>query len=94
MDVRVGVIGTGGIGEGHVRRIAEVVPGATVVAVNDIDTAHGIGVAEHYHARFEPDAKGLILADDVDVVADACTVSRQERAIVPIKAGDPPEMYR
>ena len=37
------------------------VPGATVVAVNDIDTARGIGVAEHYHARFEADAKGLIL---------------------------------
>ena len=88
MDVRVGVIGTGSIGEGHVRRIAEVVPGATVVAVNDIDTACGIGVAEHYHARFESDAMGLILADDVDALIIASwDASHEEYCIAGIEAG-------
>ena len=56
------VIGVGGIGEGHVRRMAEVVPGGTVVAVSDINTEQGVKVAERYGARCEPDAKALIEA--------------------------------
>ena len=39
MTVRVGVIGTGMIGQDHIRRITEVITGGAVVAVNDVDEA-------------------------------------------------------
>ncbi|MGO4753711.1 Gfo/Idh/MocA family oxidoreductase, partial [Streptomyces sp. 2MCAF27] len=39
MTVRVGVIGAGMIGQDHIRRLTDVVTGATVTAVTDIDQA-------------------------------------------------------
>ena len=39
MTLAVGVIGTGAIGNDHIRRMTDVVPGARVVAVSDIDAA-------------------------------------------------------
>jgi myo-inositol 2-dehydrogenase/D-chiro-inositol 1-dehydrogenase len=37
MDVRVGVIGVGMIGQDHIRRITQVLTGGSVTAVNDVD---------------------------------------------------------
>src|SRR6266481_5919337 len=39
MTVRVGVIGTGMIGQDHIRRITQVLSGGEVVAVTDVDAA-------------------------------------------------------
>ena len=43
--VRVGVIGTGMIGQDHIRRITQVLTGGAVVAVNDVDAARAGQVA-------------------------------------------------
>lgn len=51
MTVRVGVIGTGMIGQDHIRRLTEVVTGATVTAVTDLDAARAAEVA---HAASPP----------------------------------------
>ena len=42
MNVRVGVIGVGMIGQDHIRRITQVLTGGSVTAVNDVDAdVHG-----------------------------------------------------
>lgn len=88
MSVRIGLIGAGHIGEDHLRRITKVIPGAQVVALNDIDEARGAAVAKQYRARFEPDAKGLFSADDVDaVIVASWDPSHEEYSIGGIKAG-------
>lgn len=66
--LRVGVIGTGGIGAAHVRRVAEFAVGATVTAVNDVNEPVATKVAESCGARFEKDPHALINAKDVDAV--------------------------
>ena len=48
MTVRVGVIGTGMIGEDHVRRLTTVVAGAAVTAVTDVDKDRAAAVAERF----------------------------------------------
>ena len=45
MTVRVGVIGTGMIGQDHIRRITRVLSGGAVVAVTDADTGRARQVA-------------------------------------------------
>ena len=45
MTVKVGVIGTGMIGQDHIRRITEVIPGGRVAAVTDVDLSRAGQVA-------------------------------------------------
>ncbi len=66
--LRVGVIGTGGIGRAHVERIATCIPDAKVVAVNDISEESALAVAGQYGIRCEKDPHALIGAEDVDAV--------------------------
>jgi myo-inositol 2-dehydrogenase / D-chiro-inositol 1-dehydrogenase len=69
MTLRVGVIGTGMIGQDHIRRIATVLSGAEVVAVTDVDAAVAKDVAESLRAaRTYPSGQELIAAPDVDAV--------------------------
>jgi myo-inositol 2-dehydrogenase/D-chiro-inositol 1-dehydrogenase len=88
MDLKIGVIGTGGIGEAHVRRISEVVPGALIVAVNDINIDVCKRIAAQYGARFEAEPHALINAPDVDAVIIASwDPTHEEFAVASIKAG-------
>ncbi len=68
MTIRVGVIGTGGIGTDHAQRIATGISGATVSAVTDVDGARAAQVGEAVGARVAADGLELIAADDVDAV--------------------------
>src|SRR3954466_2976556 len=46
MVIRIGVIGTGMIGQDHIRRISEVLSGCVVAAVTDVDPAKAREVAD------------------------------------------------
>jgi myo-inositol 2-dehydrogenase/D-chiro-inositol 1-dehydrogenase len=91
MTVRVGVIGTGMIGEDHVRRLTSVVAGASVTAVTDVDKDRAAAVAERFggptvHARGED-----VIADpSVDaVVVASWGPTHEDYVLASIAAGKP-----
>lgn len=67
--IRVGVIGTGGIGTDHATKLARSISGSMVSAVTDIDRARAEGVAAQVGgARVFADGFELIRSDEVDAV--------------------------
>lgn len=68
MDLKIGVIGTGGIGRDHIRRLTEVITGARVSAVSDINENTGKKVAKEYGAKFYRTGEDVIHSGDVDAV--------------------------
>jgi len=71
-EIRVGVIGTGGMGERHARNIAGLVPGATIGALMDVDLDRAKALAgELGQVKVYDDAKALIAAQDIDAVVIA-----------------------
>lgn len=53
MSINVGVIGTGNIGQDHIRRITHALSGARVVALTDIDLAGAQRIARDLDGRAE-----------------------------------------
>ena len=81
--IRIGLIGTGGMGRDHAARIAERVGGARLAVVSDVDLA----VAERTAAsvadcRVEEDPLALIAADDVDAVVVATPGETHEELVL------------
>jgi myo-inositol 2-dehydrogenase / D-chiro-inositol 1-dehydrogenase len=89
VTVRVGVIGTGVIGQDHIRRITEVTPGGRVVAVTDVD----ISRAEQLTAglpgvRLHRTGQDLIADSDVDaVLVTSWGATHEEYVLAAIAAG-------
>jgi len=71
MELRIGVIGTGAIGEDHIRRITNVVAGAKVVAVSDINVENAKRIAEEYNSVFYETGEQVIHSKEVDAVVIA-----------------------
>ncbi|MBB5574750.1 MULTISPECIES: Gfo/Idh/MocA family oxidoreductase [Rhizobium] len=67
MTLKVGVIGTGMIGQDHIRRLTKVLSGVDVVAVNDIDVKRAASVAPGGAVVFET-AGDLIRSETVEAV--------------------------
>ncbi len=67
-QLRVGVIGTGGMGARHARNIHGQVSNARLAAVMDIDADRAAAVGEPAQAEVFTDGFELIAADDVDAV--------------------------
>ena len=67
-DLRIGVVGTGAIGREHIRRIAERIPAAQVVAVSDFVPTSAEKVASQYGIAQYRTAEELIRAPEVDAV--------------------------
>jgi myo-inositol 2-dehydrogenase/D-chiro-inositol 1-dehydrogenase len=89
MTVRVGVIGTGMIGQDHIRRITEVIPGGRVAAVTDVDIARAGQVAAGLPgARVHPTGQDLIADRDVDaVLVTSWGATHEEYVLAAIAAG-------
>lgn len=68
MSVRVGVVGAGGIGSDHVRRLRSTLSGVEVVAITDPDIARAAAAVEGLDAAIEVSADSLIANDRVDAV--------------------------
>jgi myo-inositol 2-dehydrogenase/D-chiro-inositol 1-dehydrogenase len=66
--IRVGVIGTGMIGQDHIRRMTTVLAGVQVTAVTDVDGKVADEVGNRIGAVVFPGGTELIQASDVDAV--------------------------
>jgi myo-inositol 2-dehydrogenase/D-chiro-inositol 1-dehydrogenase len=91
MTVRVGVVGVGMIGQDHIRRLTQVLSGAQVVAVTDVDAARAQAVADGLHGAWVfATGQELIRADDVDAVLVASWgATHEEYVLACIEAGKP-----
>ena len=68
MELRIGVVGTGAIGQDHINRIMTKLQGARVVAVTDINAENANKVAEKYGVRFFENGEDMIASPEVDAV--------------------------
>src|SRR5262244_1888096 len=91
MTVRVGVIGTGMIGQDHIRRITHVLTGGEIVAVTDVDAARAGKVAAGLPAAIVyPAGQDLIADGGVDAVLVASWgAAHEESVLAAISAGKP-----
>lgn len=88
MSVNVGVIGTGMIGQDHIRRLTDTVVGAQVVAVTDIDTERAKQVAAGVGARALDTGQDVITDPAVDaVVVTSSGPTHAEYVLAAVDAG-------
>lgn len=89
MTLKIGVIGTGMIGQDHIRRLTQVLSGAEVVAVNDIDRSRAQDAAPQGAEVFDS-PQALIRSDKVDaVVICSWGPAHEEQLLDCIAAGKP-----
>lgn len=90
MTVRIGVIGTGMIGEEHSRRITQQLTGGEITAVTDVDLDQARAVVDRLglSARVHEDGQALIAAEDVDaVLVTSWGPTHEEYVLAAIAAG-------
>jgi myo-inositol 2-dehydrogenase / D-chiro-inositol 1-dehydrogenase len=86
----VGVVGTGMMGQDHVRRLAAAVPAARVVAVSDVNLEQAKRVGEGVGARVFSDGHELIGDDRVQAVLIASPGPTHEEFTLACLAADKP----
>ncbi|MCW6508890.1 Gfo/Idh/MocA family protein [Lichenifustis flavocetrariae] len=92
MTLNVGVIGTGAIGQDHIKRLAHKLTGAAVVAVNDINRDSAQATAATIGGDVAVHGSGQALIDDPKVDAVVVTSwgpSHEEFVLASIAAGKP-----
>lgn len=89
-ELKIGVIGTGMIGQDHIRRITEVLSGARVTAVTDADRTRAEEVGARRGATVFADAASLTSSDDVDAVMICSWGPAHIDAVLPALAAGKP----
>lgn len=92
MTLRIGVIGTGAIGRDHTRRINDVLGGATIVALSDVNRASAEAVKKDIapSATIYDTGEELIAASDVDaVLVTSWGATHEQYVLAAIAAGKP-----
>ncbi|MGP2514036.1 Gfo/Idh/MocA family protein [Yersinia sp. 2545 StPb PI] len=90
MSLNIGVIGTGAIGQDHIRRCSKVLQGARVVAVTDINQQHATKVIRDLgiEANIYADGHEVINAKEVDaILVTSWGPSHEEFVLAAIAAG-------
>jgi myo-inositol 2-dehydrogenase / D-chiro-inositol 1-dehydrogenase len=90
MTLRIGVVGTGMMGQDHVRRLATSVPHAQVVAVSDVNLEQAKRVGDGVGARVYSDGHDLIGDDQVQAVLVASPGFTHEEFTLACLAADKP----
>nr|WP_296073261.1 Gfo/Idh/MocA family oxidoreductase [uncultured Actinoplanes sp.] len=88
--IRVGVVGTGMIGQDHIRRMTSVLSGVRVTAVTDVDASVAAEVGGRIGARVFATGEELIGSPDVDaVVVCSWGPTHEDYVLASIAAGKP-----
>jgi myo-inositol 2-dehydrogenase/D-chiro-inositol 1-dehydrogenase len=90
MTLRIGVVGTGMMGQFHVQRLASSVPDAQVVAVSDVNVEQAKQVGERVGARAYSDGHELIGDEQVQAVLIASPGFTHEEFTLACLAADKP----
>lgn len=92
MTLNIGVIGTGMIGRDHTRRIQQVLSGAQVVALSDVNTASAEAVRKDLapNAKIYETGEALIAAPEVQaVLVTSWGATHEPYVLAAIAAGKP-----
>lgn len=92
MTLKIGVIGTGMIGRDHTRRIQQVLAGAEVVALSDVNLASAESVRADLapHAKLFETGEALIAAPQVDaVLVTSWGATHEPYVLAAVAAGKP-----
>ncbi|WP_025128156.1 Gfo/Idh/MocA family protein [Pseudomonas sp. PH1b] len=92
MSLQLGVIGTGAIGQDHIRRCSQTLRGSRVVAVTDINLQQAARVVGELglDAEVYPDGQALIRAPEVQaLLVTSWGPSHEEFVLAAIAAGKP-----
>lgn len=92
MTLNIGLIGCGGIGQEHARRLQFTLNGARVVAINDINRDAAVAFADKagIPAQFYDSAQALVNAPEVQaVVVASWGPAHEEQVLACIAAGKP-----
>jgi myo-inositol 2-dehydrogenase / D-chiro-inositol 1-dehydrogenase len=88
--LKVGVIGTGMIGQDHIRRMTTVLSGVAVTAVTDVDAAVATDVGHRIGATVHGSGEDLVADPEVDaVVVCSWGPTHEQYVLASIAAGKP-----
>jgi myo-inositol 2-dehydrogenase / D-chiro-inositol 1-dehydrogenase len=90
MTLRIGVVGTGMMGQDHVQRLASSIRHAKVVAVSDVNVEQAKRVGESIEARVYSDGHDLVGDDQVQAVLIASPGFTHEEFTLACLAADKP----
>ncbi|MGE6833484.1 Gfo/Idh/MocA family protein [Priestia megaterium] len=92
MVLKIGVIGTGAIGQDHIRRITNTLSGGKIVAVTDVNKEQAKAVVQNQNldATIYNDGHELIKAEEVDaIVVTSWGPTHEEFVLAAIAVGKP-----
>ncbi|AJQ26773.1 Gfo/Idh/MocA family protein [Pelosinus fermentans] len=92
MTLRIGVIGTGAIGEDHIRRITNTLSGAKIVAVTDVNVEQAKAVIKNQKldAKLYETGHDIIQSKEVDaILITSWGPTHEEFVLAAIAAGKP-----